>query len=96
MWLGWRMRQVEAGWEEYYDYIFPADSSMEQPHLKLLAMAHRWKMQKESRAALAAVEAAATVVSGGAHHHHHAGSAAPVAAEAPVDPTDTVAEGGDQ
>ena len=54
--------QIDAGWEEYYDYIFPADSSMEQPHLKLLAMAHRWKMQKESRAAAAAMQASEAAV----------------------------------
>ena len=63
--------QMDAGWEEYYDYIFPMDSTTEQPQLKLLAMAHRWKMQKESRAAAtaaaadAAATAAAEVVSSG-------------------------------
>jgi crooked neck len=33
-----------AGWEEYYDYIFPDDEE-EKPNLKLLEMAHRWKQQ---------------------------------------------------
>uniref|UniRef100_A0AAV2K7H8 Crooked neck-like protein 1 n=1 Tax=Knipowitschia caucasica TaxID=637954 RepID=A0AAV2K7H8_KNICA len=35
----------EAGWEEYYDYIFPEDSA-NQPNLKLLAMAKMWKKQQ--------------------------------------------------
>jgi uncharacterized protein YfaS (alpha-2-macroglobulin family) len=56
---GWLAAQADAGWEEYYDYIFPADSATEQPQLKLLAMAHRWKMQKEARAAAASAAAAA-------------------------------------
>lgn len=34
--------QSDAGWEEYYDYIFPDDQG-EQPNLKLLAMAKQWK-----------------------------------------------------
>lgn len=32
----------DAGWEEYYDYIFP-DETAAQPNLKLLAMAKKWK-----------------------------------------------------
>ncbi|XP_070577296.1 crooked neck-like protein 1 [Ptychodera flava] len=32
----------DAGWEEYYDYIFPTDAA-NQPNLKLLAMAKKWK-----------------------------------------------------
>jgi len=32
----------DAGWEEYYDYIFPDDAGA-QPNLKLLAMAKQWK-----------------------------------------------------
>ncbi|TRY64125.1 hypothetical protein TCAL_08221 [Tigriopus californicus] len=35
-----------AGWEEYFDYIFPEDESA-KPNLKLLAMAKMWKKQKE-------------------------------------------------
>uniref|UniRef100_A0A8C6WLY8 Crooked neck pre-mRNA splicing factor 1 n=1 Tax=Neogobius melanostomus TaxID=47308 RepID=A0A8C6WLY8_9GOBI len=35
----------DAGWEEYYDYIFPEDSA-NQPNLKLLAMAKMWKKQQ--------------------------------------------------
>ncbi|KAJ3048483.1 Crooked neck-like protein 1 [Rhizophlyctis rosea] len=31
-----------AGWEEYYDYIFPDDES-DRPNFKLLDMAHQWK-----------------------------------------------------
>jgi len=34
---------ADAGWEEYYDYIFPDDQSA-QPNLKLLAMAKSWKI----------------------------------------------------
>ena len=48
-----RRRRVEneatnsdAGWEEYFDYIFPEDESA-KPNLKLLAMAKMWKKQKE-------------------------------------------------
>uniref|UniRef100_A0AAY4CFJ5 Crooked neck-like protein 1 n=1 Tax=Denticeps clupeoides TaxID=299321 RepID=A0AAY4CFJ5_9TELE len=36
----------DAGWEEYYDYIFPEDSA-NQPNLKLLAMAKMWKKQQQ-------------------------------------------------
>lgn len=35
----------DAGWEEYYDYIFP-DETAAQPNLKLLAMAKKWKEQQ--------------------------------------------------
>ena len=34
--------QLDAGWEEYYDYIFP-DEAAAQPNLKLLALAKMWK-----------------------------------------------------
>ena len=34
--------QSEAGWEEYYDYIFPDDEGA-KPNLKLLSMAKKWK-----------------------------------------------------
>merc|ERR1712038_761457 len=37
--------EVDAGWEEYYDYIFPEDEGA-KPNLKLLAMAKMWKKQK--------------------------------------------------
>ncbi|KAG2468092.1 CRNL1 protein, partial [Polypterus senegalus] len=37
----------DAGWEEYYDYIFPEDAA-NQPHLKLLAMAKMWKKQQQT------------------------------------------------
>ena len=43
------MSQTDAGWEEYYDYIFPDDESA-QPNLKLLAMAKMWKKQTEEEA----------------------------------------------
>ncbi|XP_062406550.1 crooked neck-like protein 1 [Sardina pilchardus] len=36
----------DAGWEEYYDYIFPEDTA-NQPNLKLLAMAKMWKKKQE-------------------------------------------------
>lgn len=38
-------QQSDAGWEEYYDYIFPEDAA-NQPNLKLLAMARMWKRQQ--------------------------------------------------
>ncbi|CAI9717781.1 neck 1 [Octopus vulgaris] len=34
-----------AGWEEYYDYIFPEEEAS-QPNLKLLAMAKKWKQKQ--------------------------------------------------
>lgn len=37
---------TDAGWEEYFDYIFP-DDSMAAPNLKLLQMARLWKQQQE-------------------------------------------------
>ncbi|XP_064601613.1 crooked neck-like protein 1 [Liolophura sinensis] len=37
---------TDAGWEEYYDYIFP-DEEAAQPNLKLLAMAKKWKEKQE-------------------------------------------------
>ncbi|XP_061172995.1 crooked neck-like protein 1 [Saccostrea echinata] len=37
----------DAGWEEYYDYIFP-DEEAAQPNLKLLAMAKKWKQIQET------------------------------------------------
>lgn len=37
---------MDAGWEEYYDYIFPTDETA-QPNLKLLAIAKQWKKQQE-------------------------------------------------
>ncbi|EPZ37048.1 hypothetical protein O9G_004459 [Rozella allomycis CSF55] len=36
---------LDAGYEEYYHYIFP-DDRKEMPHLKLLEMAHKWKKEK--------------------------------------------------
>ncbi|KAF4072453.1 hypothetical protein AMELA_G00263180 [Ameiurus melas] len=38
----------DAGWEEYYDYIFPEDAA-NQPNLKLLAMAKTWKKQQQQQ-----------------------------------------------
>merc|ERR1712025_576150 len=36
----------DAGWEEYFDYIFPEDEAA-KPNLKLLAMAKMWKKNKD-------------------------------------------------
>ncbi|GMH39793.1 hypothetical protein BSKO_07691 [Bryopsis sp. KO-2023] len=36
---------MEAGMEEYYDYLFPEEGG-HAPNLKLLEMAHRWKRAK--------------------------------------------------
>lgn len=40
--------QSDAGWEEYFDYIFPDEESA-QPNLKLLAMAKKWKQMQETK-----------------------------------------------
>ncbi|EPQ12794.1 Crooked neck-like protein 1 [Myotis brandtii] len=40
----------DAGWEEYYDYIFPEDAA-NQLHLKLLALAKLWKKQQQEKEA---------------------------------------------
>ena len=37
--------QSDAGWEEYFDYIFPDDVGA-QPNLKLLEKAKQWKLKK--------------------------------------------------
>ncbi|PVU97981.1 hypothetical protein BB559_001817 [Furculomyces boomerangus] len=37
-----KRRQVDDGWEEYIDYIFPDDEG-QAPNLKLLEMARKWK-----------------------------------------------------
>lgn len=37
----------DAGWEEYFDYIFPTDKEA-QPHLKFLENVKKWKQNKES------------------------------------------------
>lgn len=36
----------DAGWEEYWDYVFPEDASA-APNLKLLQMARMWKQNKD-------------------------------------------------
>ncbi|KRZ52073.1 Crooked neck-like protein 1 [Trichinella nativa] len=38
---------TEIGWEEYYDYIFPADEAG-TANLKLLALAKMWKKQQQT------------------------------------------------
>ncbi|NXH90628.1 CRNL1 protein, partial [Edolisoma coerulescens] len=45
----------DAGWEEYYDYIFPEDTA-NQPNLKLLAMAKLWKKQQQQESEAAAMD----------------------------------------
>jgi crooked neck len=36
----------DAGWEEYYDYLFPDDQVGEQKkNLKILELAHKWKKE---------------------------------------------------
>uniref|UniRef100_A0A2C9JXA3 Crooked neck-like protein 1 n=1 Tax=Biomphalaria glabrata TaxID=6526 RepID=A0A2C9JXA3_BIOGL len=37
---------LDAGWEEYFDYIFPDEESA-KPNLKLLSLAKKWKEEKE-------------------------------------------------
>lgn len=32
----------DAGWEEYYDYLFPDDQEQKK-NLKILELAHKWK-----------------------------------------------------
>lgn len=39
--------QSDAGWEEYYDYLFPDDEA-NRPNFKLLQMARMWKQTKDS------------------------------------------------
>ena len=36
----------DAGWEEYFDYIFP-DEEKKAPNLKILEMAAKWKAKKQ-------------------------------------------------
>ena len=36
-----------TGWEEYFDHIFPEDDN-EAANIKLLSMAHQWKMNQQS------------------------------------------------
>ena len=46
-----RMRKDEdgndVGWEEYFDYQFPDDSSAASSNLKILELAAKWKKQQE-------------------------------------------------
>ncbi|KAI8905452.1 hypothetical protein EDD86DRAFT_211526 [Gorgonomyces haynaldii] len=41
-----RRRLEDGGWEEYFDYVFDDDEQVQ--NVKLLEMAHRWKMQASS------------------------------------------------
>lgn len=47
-----KRRRIEesGGWEEYFDYVFPDDAS-DAPNLKLLALAHEWKIKMSKKAA---------------------------------------------
>ncbi len=36
------------GYEEYFDYIFP-DDDYNKPSLKILELAHKWKMENKKR-----------------------------------------------
>lgn len=40
----------DAGWEEYYDYVFPDEINDQQQvkSLKILEMAHKWKQEQTS------------------------------------------------
>ena len=46
---------VDAGWEEYFDYIFPQDQAA-KGSFKLLEAAARWKKQREEAARAAQEE----------------------------------------
>jgi crooked neck len=46
-------RDVDAGWEEYYEYTFPEEQAA-KPQLKLLEAARKWALQKEQEAATTA------------------------------------------
>lgn len=39
---------VDAGWEEFFDFIFPADQNTKGAN-KLLSAAMRWKMQMQKK-----------------------------------------------
>lgn len=43
--IGAEVAEEDAGWEEYYDYVFPEDNNDESQAkgLKILEMAHKWK-----------------------------------------------------
>ena len=36
---------ADAGWEEYWDYIFPEEEAA-KPNMKLLEMAKKWKQKQ--------------------------------------------------
>jgi crooked neck len=41
---GQEVTDENAGWEEYYDYLFPDDEKDQQKKsLKILELAHKWK-----------------------------------------------------
>eukprot|EP00173_Palmaria_palmata_P001881 Plantae.Rhodophyta-Palmaria_palmata.ctg2119.p1 GENE.Plantae.Rhodophyta-Palmaria_palmata.ctg2119~~Plantae.Rhodophyta-Palmaria_palmata.ctg2119.p1 ORF type:complete len:494 (-),score=121.72 Plantae.Rhodophyta-Palmaria_palmata.ctg2119:1332-2759(-) len=43
-------RGVDAGWEEYYEYVFPEEQEV-NPKLKILEAARKWKLQRQKAAA---------------------------------------------
>jgi crooked neck len=40
---------AELGWEEYFDYHFPDDSSSNAGNLKILEMAAKWKQAQQAQ-----------------------------------------------
>ena len=45
---GEEVNDGEAGWEEYYDYLFPDDAQEQKKSLKILEMAHKWKKDQSA------------------------------------------------
>lgn len=41
--------QTSAGWEEYYDYLFPDDEQATGKGLKILEMAQKWKQDRKRK-----------------------------------------------
>ena len=40
---------IDAGWQEYYDYIFPDVEIQKSKHLKLLERAKQWKLKQQQQ-----------------------------------------------
>jgi crooked neck len=41
-------RGADAGWEEYYEYVFPEEQAA-KPQLKILEAARKWKLARERK-----------------------------------------------
>jgi crooked neck len=41
-------RGIDAGWEEYYEYVFPEEQAV-KPQLKILEAARKWKLAREKQ-----------------------------------------------